>query len=187
MALLYNPDEYKVLQVKYSGNHQQASQAVEKAWSTVNPDLKSDVRDFKAEMDVFYDTIFGDAVDILSVIAGLAIFISCLGLLGMVTYTTETRMKEISIRRILGSSNGGLVYLLSKDFLSLLLISILVAVPAAYFLNNFWLELMAYHVSVDGITILLGMSFLIFFGVITICSQTWRALFVNPTENLKND
>ena len=187
MALMYNPDEFSILQVKYSGSQQQASEAIEKAWSIVNPGLKIDLKAFKSEMNVFYDTVFGDALDILTVIAALAIIISCLGLLGMATYTTETRMKEISIRKILGSSNGALVYLLSKGFLSIILIAIVIAVPAAYFLNTIWLELMAYHVKVDVVTILLGVSFLILFGVITIGSQTWRAMFVNPTENLKND
>jgi putative ABC transport system permease protein len=187
MALMYNPDEFSILQVKYSGSQQQASEAIEKAWSIVNPGLKIDLKAFKSEMNVFYDTVFGDALDILTVIAALAIIISCLGLLGMATYTTETRMKEISIRKILGSSDGALVYLLSKGFLSIILIAIVIAVPAAYFLNTIWLELMAYHVKVDVVTILLGVSFLILFGVITIGSQTWRAMFVNPTENLKND
>ena len=105
----------------------------------------------------------------------------------MATYTTESRIKEISIRKILGSSDGALVYLLSKGFLSVLLIAILIAVPAAYFLNNMWLELIAYHVNVDVPTILLGILFLIFFALITIGSQTWRAIFVNPVENLKSE
>ncbi len=146
-----------------------------------------DLKAFKSEMNVFYDTVFGDALDILTVIAALAIVISCLGLLGMATYTTETRMKEISIRKILGSSDGALVYLLSKGFLSILLMAIVIAVPSAYFLNNMWLELMAYHVSVDLPTVLLGVSFLMLFGAITIGSQTWRAMFVKPVENLKMD
>jgi len=121
------------------------------------------------------------------VIAILAILISCLGLLGMATYTTETRIREISIRKVLGSSNSALVYLLSKGFFSILLISILIAVPAAYFINNLWLEQLAYHVSVDAITILIGVLALILIGTLTIGSQTWRAAFINPVDNLKSE
>ena len=72
--------------------------------------------------------MFGDIVNILGVIASLAIMISCLGLLGMATYTIETRMKEVSIRKVLGSSDQALVFLLSKGFLKLLAISIAVGV-----------------------------------------------------------
>ncbi len=187
MALMFNPDEFSLVHVKYSGAYDEAGKTVEKAWSIVNPGLKIDYKDLGSEMRLFYDTVFGDAADILGFIAFLAIMISCLGLLGMATYTTESRIKEISIRKILGSSDRALVFLLSKGFLSILLIAIAIAVPAGYLLNNMWLELIAYHVDVDIATILLGILFLIIFGGITIGSQTWRAIFINPVENLKNE
>ena len=114
----------------------------------MNPGLKIDYKDLGSEMRVFYDTIFGDAADILGFIAFLAIMISCLGLLGMATYTTETRIKEISIRKILGSSECACLFT-SKGFLSIILIAIMIAVPAGYFLNNMWLESIAYHVNVE--------------------------------------
>ncbi|NJN42861.1 MAG: hypothetical protein HC811_12150 [Flammeovirgaceae bacterium] len=110
-----------------------------------------------------------------------------MGLLGMATYTTETRIKEISIRKILGSSNSSLVYLLSKGFLGILLIAILIAVPLSYFLNNLWLELLAYHVTIDFATVLFAVMVLLTFGVLTIGSQTWRATLINPVENLKSE
>jgi putative ABC transport system permease protein len=105
----------------------------------------------------------------------------------MATYATETRVKEISIRKVLGSSDGSLVYLLSKGFVVVLLIAILIAVPAAYFLNNLWLEQLAYHVSVDVPVIGLGIAVLILFGTLTIGSQTYRAVFIKPVDNLKNE
>jgi len=111
--------------------------------------------------------------------------ISCLGLLGMATYTMETRLKEISIRKILGSDNGSLIVLLSKGFIVLLLISVIIAVPLAYFANNMWLQLIAYHTSFDFSVIIIGVMILIVFAIITIGSQTIRATFVNPVDNLK--
>lgn len=187
LALRYNPDEFELLQVRYTGSYEQAGKSVEAAWATVNPSLKIDYKDFYGEVHKIYDIFFGDIVSILGVASALAIIISCLGLLGMATYTTETRIKEISIRKILGSSDGSLVYLLSKGFLVILAIAIVLAVPIAYFANNLWLEQLAYHVSVDVPTIALGVSLLILFGVITIGSQTYRATFVDPVKNLKND
>lgn len=187
MALIYNPQEFRLLQVTYTGTFEEAGKTVERVWATIHPNLKVDYKDFSAEVHKIYDILFGDLVSLLSVIAVLAILLSCLGLLGMATYATETRIKEISIRKVLGGSNSSLVYLLSKGFVAILLISIALAVPAAYFLNNLWLEQMAYHVSVDLVTIALGIAALIFFGVLTIGSQTWRAVFVNPVDNLKSE
>jgi putative ABC transport system permease protein len=187
MALMYNPDELRLLQVKYSGSYDEAGKVVEAAWAKMNPGMKVDYKDMYTEVHKMYDVFFGDLVSILSMIAFLAILISCLGLLGMATYTTETRIKEISIRKVLGSSNASLVYLLSRGFISILLISILIAVPAAYFINNLWLENMAYHVTVDMTTIITGVVVLIVFGMLTVGSQTWRAAFVNPVENLKSE
>ncbi len=187
MALIHNPDEYRLLQIKYSGTYEEAGKSIEAAWAKINPSLKVDYRDFYGEVHKLYDILFGDLVSLLSVIAFLAITISCLGLLGMATYATETRIKEISIRKVLGSSNGSLVYLLSKGFVSTLLIAIVLAVPAAYFINNLWLEQLAYHVSVDVVTILSGVIALIIFSGLTIGSQTWRAVFVNPVDNLKGE
>lgn len=187
MAVIYNPDEFRLLQVKYSGTYEEAGKTIEGAWATINPTLKVDYKDFSAEVHKIYDILFGDLVGLLSVIAVLAILISCLGLLGMATYATETRIKEISLRKVLGSSNGELIYLLSKGFVIILILSILIAVPAAYFINNLWLEQLAYHVSVDIPTILFGVIALIIFGTITIGSQTWRAAYVNPVDNLKSE
>ena len=187
MALMYNPEEYHILQVKYSGDYTAATKTIEGAWSKVNPTLKLDYKIFEDEILSFYNTIFGDLVNIVMVIAFLAIMISCLGLLGMATYTTETRIKEISIRKVLGSSNKSLIILLSKGFVGLLCIAILIAVPSAYFLNNLWLEHVAYHTSFDLTVIALGVFLLAVFGVVTIGSQTVRATYVNPVENLKSE
>ncbi len=187
MALIYNPEEFRMLQVQYTGTFEEAGKTVEGAWLTINPGQKVDYKDFSGEVHKMYDILFGDLVSLLSVIAFLAILISCLGLLGMATYATETRIKEISIRKVLGSSNGSIIYLLSKGFVMILAISVLIAVPAAYFINNLWLEELAYHVSVDVPTILLGIAALTLFGMLTIGSQTWRAAFINPVENLKSE
>jgi putative ABC transport system permease protein len=139
------------------------------------------------EITFFYSTIFGDVVNILGVVASLAIMISCLGLLGMATYAIETRMKEISIRKVLGSSGQALVFLLSRGFLKLMMIAVVVGVPLAWYLNNLWLQLMAYHTefSVGGIA--MGIGILLLLSGITICSQTIRAAFTNPADILKTE
>jgi putative ABC transport system permease protein len=187
LALIYNPEEFSLLQVVYAGNFKSATKTVENVWAGINPGLKVEVRDFEAEMGTLYEIVFGTLVKVLGFIAFLAIVISCLGLLGMATYTIQTRKKEIAIRKILGSSNRSLVYHLSKGFIAILLMALAISVPAAYFLNTSWLQELANHVSVDFSTIMLGVLVLTFFGLFTIGSQTLQALFVNPAENLKNE
>lgn len=187
LVLMYDPAQVRLLQVRYTGARDEAVQSVEKAWSRVHPDLKVDHKDVEAEIKFFYNTIFGDVVHILGVIAGLAIMISCLGLLGMATYNIETRMKEISVRKVLGSSDSQLVLLLSRTFLKLLAIAVVIGLPLAWFLNNMWLEFIAYHTEVSAGVLAMGAAILIFLGGITIGSQTLRAAYTNPVDNLKNE
>jgi putative ABC transport system permease protein len=184
---MYDPESVRLLQVRYTGSHKDAVKSVEQAWNQVNPGLKIDHKDVEAEIKFFYNTIFGDVVHILGVVAGLAIMISCLGLLGMATYTIETRTKEISIRKVLGSSDQQLVMLLSKSFLKLLVIAVVVGVPLAWFVNNLWLDFIAYHTNITFGVIAMGALTLLFLGGITVGSQTLRAAFTNPVDNLKNE
>lgn len=187
MGLLYQPDKFQLAQVRYSGTFEEGMKSVNEAWSKANPGIKLDAKEMHGEVMILYNTLFGDAVQILGFIAFLAIVISCLGLLGMATYATETRLKEVSVRKILGSSDRALVYLLSKGFLVIILIAIGIGVPGAYFLNMAWLELLPYHVTMSFPVIAFGVAMLILFAVITIGSQTYRATFVNPVDNLKNE
>lgn len=187
LALMYNPAQFTLLQVRYSGSYENVIECIEKGWVTVNPGLKIDYNEVKSEINRFYEIAFGDIVKILSVVSFLAILISCLGLLGMATYTTEIRMKEIAIRKVLGSGSMSLVFLLSKVFLGVLALAIAIGVPAAYLVNNLWLQFIAYHTSISLPIIAQGVLILLLFGLLTVGSQTIRATFVNPVSNLKID
>lgn len=187
LALMYAPDEIRLLQVRYTGTEAKALESIEKAWAAVNPTLKVDYKTVEAEIKFFYNTIFGDMVNILGFVAFLAIFIACLGLLGMATYSVETRIKEISIRKVLGASDQTVVVLLSQGFIKLIGIAVLIGVPLAWSLNNLWLELMAYRTSFDFTVVASGVAILLALGTVTIGSQTIRAAFANPVDNLKEE
>jgi putative ABC transport system permease protein len=187
MALRFDPEQFNLLQVKYRGEHAAALKSIETVWAKVNPGIKLDYKNFDDEIKLIYELLFSDLVKVIGVMAFLAIAISCLGLLGMATYTTETRMKEISIRKILGSDNKSLVILLSKSFISVVIIAVVLAVPIAWFINTQWLQLIAYRTEIGFGVIGLGVMILLLLGCITIGSQTLRACFTNPVNNLKND
>lgn len=187
MGLMYEPGQFKLLQVRYSGTYSDAVSTIEKAWAVINPDLKIDLERIESEIARSYELFFGDVIKVIGFISVLAILISCLGLLGMAAYTTETRLREISIRKILGSSNKALILLLSKGFLMMLAISSALGVTLAYVVNSLWLDTIAYHTTLDIAAITLGVFILTLFGIITIGSQTIRAAFVNPVKNLKTE
>ncbi|MFZ6011035.1 MAG: ABC transporter permease [Bacteroidota bacterium] len=187
MALRCDTTGYNLLQVKYSGGYEDAAKTIEESWVKTNPNLKLDYKDFEGEVRLFYRTIFSDFVSIIGIIAVMAILISCLGLLGMATYTIETKMKEISIRKVLGCTDGALILLLSKGFLTLLVIAIFIAVPMAWFINNLWLELIAYRTELGFGVIGGGVLILLILGGLTIASQTLRAAFTNPVDSLRNE
>jgi putative ABC transport system permease protein len=187
VALMFDSAQYAVLQVRYSGSYENAAKTIEEAWATVNPGLKVDFKEMESEVRKFYEIIFGDIAKILGFVASLAILISCLGLLGMATYTTQTRMKEVSIRKVLGSSASQIVLLLSKGFMLVLGLAMVIGIPAAFFINNLWLEMIAYHTTISLTVIAEGILILLLFGMLTVGSQTIRAVFVNPVDNLRNE
>lgn len=187
MALRYDPAEFNLVQIKYTGNYDEAAKTVEQAWVKVNPTQKLDYKGFEEEVKFFYTTVFSDFVSVVGVIAFLAIVIACLGLLGMATYATETRLKEISIRKVLGSSSEALVILISQSFLKLLAVSVLIAVPLAWFINNLWLEVLAYRTDFSLSVVATGVGTVLVLGILTIGSQTIRAAFSDPVKALKNE
>lgn len=187
MALLYQPSGFDLVHVKYSGSEEAAMNSIAAAWKQVHPDFKLDVATMNSKMEIFYETTLGDLIRVVTAIAGLAIFISCIGLMGMATYTTETRTKEISIRKVLGSSNRQLVQLLSFGFLKLILLALLIGTPVAWLLNHQWLQLLAYRTSIDAGVIAMSCGITVLLGAITIGSQTLRAAFMNPIDNLRNE
>jgi putative ABC transport system permease protein len=117
--------------------------------------------------------------------ASLAIFLACLGLFGLAAYATEQRTKEIGIRKVLGASILNIIGLVSKDFLRLVVIAFVIAVPIAYYLVSQWLQDFAFKVDLGwGVfAIAGGLSFLI--ALLTISYQTIRAAFKNPVESLR--
>lgn len=119
----------------------------------------------------------------------LAIFISCLGLLGLITYTTEVRTKEIGIRKVLGASVLEIIQLLSLDFIRLILLAYMIALPIAWYLMNDWLQAYAYRINLLShwyIFALVGfLAFII--ALLTIISQAYKTANLNPVEVLKNE
>jgi len=128
-----------------------------------------------------------DVYTTMGFLALITITIASLGLLGLVIYTVETRQKEISLRKVVGASVNQLMFLLSKGFLKLLIISGLIAMPIGYILSAIFLQNFANRVPVGLGTLLLGFIFLLAIGLITILSNTYKASTANPVKNLRTE
>jgi putative ABC transport system permease protein len=117
----------------------------------------------------------------------LAILIACLGLFGLATYSTQQRVKEIGIRKVLGASIGNIVTMLSKDFLRLVLLSLLIAAPVAWWAMNKWLEDFTYRVSISWWVFALAAFAAVIIALITLSFQSIKAALANPVKNLRTE
>lgn len=121
------------------------------------------------------------------VFATLAIIISCLGLFGLAAYTAERRTKEIGIRKVLGASVPGLASLLSMEFLQLVILSCLVAFPAAYWAMNNWLKTYQYHISINWWVFVIAGFAAIIIAIATVSFQSVKAALTNPVKSLRSE
>ena len=141
-------------------------------------------------VDQEYAKEFGDEERIgklATAFAGLAIFISCLGLFGMATFMAEQRVKEIGIRKVLGASVFALWQLLSKDFAILVLVSITIASPVAYYLMHNWLNHYQYHTDVSWWIFIITAIAAILITLLTVSLQAIKAALANPIKSLKTE
>jgi len=116
---------------------------------------------------------------------GLAIFISCMGLLGLVIYTTNQRTKEIGVRKVLGASVTQIVSLISKDFIQLVLLASILAIPLSWWAMHKWLENFAYKTTVSWWVFVLSALFMMAIALLTLSIQTIRAASINPVDSLR--
>lgn len=159
---------------------------VEKAWKEVYPKDDFEYQFYDESIAKYYDAEQHTS-SLLMWATGLAVFISCLGLLGLVIYTTTQRTKEIGVRKVLGASIAQIVTMISKDFILLVLFAFLIAAPLAWIGMNKWLENFAYRTEISWWIFLSGGLVMIFIALITLSFQTIRAAMMNPVNSLRSE
>jgi ABC-type antimicrobial peptide transport system permease subunit len=182
-----DPSQYTYANLKVSSNDIHTTiAAMEKVWGTLSA-RKFEAHFFDDEMEAMYH-FYRALVKMIGFLGLVAISITLLGLLGMVVYTMEARTKEIGIRKVFGDKEANITYLLSKDFLLLMVWAIGLAIPITTFLVNDFLSLLTYYrVSLNVWDILFSIVVVFLIGMGTIASQTWRAARANPIEILRDE
>ena len=160
---------------------------IESAWKKIDRVHPLQAKFYDEAIEEAYSE-FSAMIKIMGFLSFLAISIASMGLFGMVVFTTETRLKEISIRKIMGATATNLVLLLSRDFLLLLAASALVALPATYvFFEKVVLTNFPYHTPVQIVELFVGFLMVLFIAILMIGSQTLKAARSNPAEVLKSE
>lgn len=187
MTLPYEPYASRYLSLKIKSNDIPGTvEEVRQIWTQLAPhrpflySFLDDDFDRQYQKDFNFRTLF-------STFSSLAIFIACLGLLGLATYTTELRTKEIGIRKVLGASVNSIVTLLSRDFIALVVVAMIIATPAAWYVMNRWLEDFAYRIEIRFWVFLLAGAAAILVAALTISFQAFKAARGNPVTSLRSE
>lgn len=169
-----------------AGQSKQAIESMGKVWKQFNP--SSPFQYFFTDDEIAKNYKAEYTVSKLSrYFAFLAIFISCLGLFGLVTFTAEQRTKEIGIRKVLGASVTGIIQMLSKDFLKLVLIASLIAFPIAWWAMDTWLADYAYKVDIGWWIFPISGIVAMLIALLTVSLQAIKAAFANPVRALRSE
>ncbi|HET8865405.1 MAG TPA: ABC transporter permease [Gracilimonas sp.] len=189
IALFYEPNLARFAVVKtMPGKTISFVNDLEHTWESMNSTyaLKFTILDDQLKENPSL-TVFIDFIKVLGLVAGFSIFISCLGLLGLAIYSSENRVKEIGIRKVLGASVNQLVFTLSKEYLWMILTAIIISIPASWFINSLWLQNVSNKADF-GISIhIAGALIASALALLTISTQTLRAAKTNPVKNLRSE
>ncbi|MBN1272092.1 MAG: ABC transporter permease [Candidatus Aminicenantes bacterium] len=185
-VLTLDPKNMNYLLIKYSSaeNLSQVLEYTQKTWRIFAPDVPFE----HVTLDTaFSDSFEGDKTSELTGALGvLAIFLSCLGLFGLSSYSVERRIKEIGIRKVLGASVSGIVGMLTKDFLKQVAIANVVAIPAAYFIMKSLINfLYVYPIKIGAGLFILTAFFSLLVAFLTVSSQTLKSASTNPAKSLR--
>ncbi|MFH2035996.1 MAG: ABC transporter permease, partial [Candidatus Zixiibacteriota bacterium] len=181
------PDNYEDVAVKlYPDNKAATIAGIEKTWNQVFPDYPFEARFLSEIIQETYEDY--NKIGILFIaFSVLVIFIACLGVFGLSAYSAEQRYKEIGIRKVLGSSEIEVVKLLTKEFIILVGIASLIALPTAFILMNQWLESMANRINPGWVSFVLSAGIATIVTIITVSYQAVKAAYANPVTAIRHE
>ena len=185
--ILFNSEDRGALNIRIKSSDIRALQEqIKNKWAAFSPNHEFNYSFMEQDFDKIYRTEQRTGQIAVS-FTSLAIVIACLGLFGLAAYAAEQRTKEIGIRKVLGANVSNIVGMLSKDFIALVLIAILVAVPIAWYCMHQWLQGFAYHQNVQWWIIAAAGFGAILIAFVTISFQSIKAALTNPVKSLRSE
>ena len=185
LVLTYRPEWAPIILVKIDGNQiQETIKFIEKKIKEIAPGTIFNYDFINNNLQNLYRS--EDKMSTLfKIFSLLAILISCMGLYGIAAYTSELRTKEIGIRKAFGASANNILILLCRSYLSLIIISLLIAIPMANYFMTEWLSNFAYHVDITWMIFLMSGFVALLTGLIAVSSRSIRAANINPANSLR--
>lgn len=187
LAIRYNKSRLRYLAARISPEQKEnVLAAIPGIWKSIDSHHPIEMKMMEDEIDDAYALSgFMDLVKIVGYISFLISTIACFGMLAMAMYSIQTRIKEIGVRKVLGASPGQIVFTLSKSFLILIGVAVLIGVPVGYFLGDLFISNYAYRIVITPWLLLSGATILSLLGIITISTQTMSAARSNPVNALR--
>jgi len=177
---------WKVAVKMKTANINTTIKAVSNAWSKFTPEYPIEYKFLDENFEQMYKAE-DKLKSLLWIFTGIAIFVGCLGLFGLAAYTAERRRKEVGIRKVLGATTQSVVLLLSKDFVKLVAISLLVASPVAWYFMNKWLQNFSYRINIGWWVFAIAAVLAISIAFVTVSFQAIKAAIANPVKSLRTE
>ncbi|MFA6597701.1 MAG: ABC transporter permease [Ignavibacteriaceae bacterium] len=184
-VFMINPNWFKEFIIKVnSTNISSTINGLKEFWTKFFPQYPFEYNFLDESIDKMYkaEAKYSDVTSVFSVIA---IFIACLGLLGLASYVTEQRKKEIGVRKVLGASILNIVKIISGEFMVLIIVSNIIAWPVAYYFMNKWLQDFAYRININLWVFILSGGIALLIALVTVSVQAIKAAVANPVESLR--
>jgi putative ABC transport system permease protein len=178
---------YQTINIKIKpGSEKTVLPFIEKLWKNTYPDYVYDYQFLDQTIENFCKQE-DQLSQLYKIFAGIAIFISCLGLYGLVSFMAVQRTKEVGIRKVLGASVHNIIYLLSKEFTLLIILAFMIAAPIAYYIMYEWLKNYAYRIPLSASIFLLAIGSSILIAWITVAHRAIKAAIANPVKSLRSE
>jgi putative ABC transport system permease protein len=159
---------------------------MKKIWKKWTPNNTFEYKMMEDEIDDAYrESGMQDMLAVVGYITVLAITLACLGMLGMAMYATQVRVKEVGVRKVMGASVMDVVILLSKSFLMLIGIAVVIGVPISFFAGNLFLDTFAYKIEITPLLLGTGVVIIMGLGLLIVCTQTIKTAMANPANSLR--
>ncbi len=187
LALRYKPADFSIMNIAFvPGSKDKILAAISPIWKKADPNHALNCTLMSQEIDEDYSRSgLTDILNVIEYVSFLSIIIACLGMLGMVMYSTRLRLKEISVRKVMGAGVKDITRLLSRSFMMLIALGIIIGIPVSYLLGNLLLQNFAYKINSLSLLIIVAVFIIALLGLITICSQTIKAAMANPVKSLR--